>query len=113
MPWARTESARPAPASESKRRRGWRGFGWMASTGSSASSDAFAPPRRTSRPLPRPLRSGTLDKLHRHLPVGVRAARTAVVRNCGQAVARRLREADRARDGLCEHQLAEVLADFG
>ena len=55
-PWRRTDSASPEPASPSKRLRGWRGFGWIASTGSSSSSvgAGSSPPTSTSRPRPRP-----------------------------------------------------------
>src|SRR5581483_6837059 len=128
-PWTRTESARPSAASESWRRRGWRGFGWMASTGSWASSDSGAPPISTSSPRPRPRRpgddtggsagsapepdcSGTLDKLHRHLPVGLGARGAAVVGNSGQPVARRLGKPHRPGDGGREDQLAEMAAQL-
>src|SRR5207248_10637381 len=108
-PCERTDSASPLPASASNRLRGWRGFGWTASTGSSASSAAFsAPPSSTPSPRPSPLRSGALDKLHRHLPVGIRAARAAVVRDRRQTVARRLRKPHRPRHGRLEHELTEV-----
>src|SRR5947209_5226837 len=96
-PCRRTDSASPEAASASKRRRGWRGFGWIASTGISSSSEGTGwPPIRTSRPRPKPRRcgedSGALDKLHRHLPVGVGSGRATVVGNRGKAVARRRRE---------------------
>ena len=42
--------------------------------------------------------SGALDKLHRHLPVGLGAGRAAVVVDRRQAVARRLGQAHGARD---------------
>src|SRR4029077_19536194 len=112
-PAARIESASPAPASESKRRRGCRGCGWIASTGTWASSLSVAPPSRTSRPRPRPRLSRALDKLHRHLPVGVRTARTAVVRDCRETVARRFGKTHGARHGRREDELAEVLAHLG
>src|SRR5439155_9751615 len=111
-PCARTDSASPFCASESNRLRGWRGFGWIESTGSSDSSPAAAPPSRTSRPFPRPLRLGTLDKLHRHLPVRIGATRAAVVRDRGQTVTRRFRETHGARHRGLEHEVAEVAADF-
>ena len=77
------------------------GSAWTASTGRWSSSASPAPPISTSRPRPRPRRgvSLTLDKFHRHLPVGLRAGRAAVVGDCGQPVARRLGEAHRARHG--------------
>src|SRR6476619_1698575 len=111
MPWRLTDSARPDPASPSKRFLGCLGFGWIASTGISSSSLAAAspPPTRTSRPRPRPRRLGTLDKLHRHLPVCVSAGGAAVVRDRGEPVARRLGEPDRAGNGLREDERAEVL----
>ena len=59
-----------------------------------------APPIRTSKPRPRPRRglaSAAFDKLHRHLPVGLGAARAPVVVGDRQAVARRLGDAHRAR----------------
>ena len=49
-PCVRIESARPAVASWSKRRRGWRGFAWICSTGRCASSGR---PRRRSGPRSR------------------------------------------------------------
>src|ERR1700751_4683772 len=112
-PWRRTDSASPEAASGSKRRRGWRGFGWIASTGISSSSDGTGwPPIRTSRPRPRPRRwgedSGALDKLHRHLPVGVGSGGATVVGNRGQPVARTLGETYRARDGGAEDEVTEV-----
>ncbi len=84
-PCERIESARPAVASWSKRFRGWRGFAWICSSGTCASWGASAPPIRTAKPRPRPRRgplkapSVAFDKLHRHLPVGLGAARAAVV----------------------------------
>src|SRR6266571_6894111 len=92
---------------------------------------------RTSRPRPRPRRgtppagpavsrwasaalpatlpaacrgedSGALDKLHRHLPVGVGSGGATVVGNRGQAVALGLCEADRARHGGAEDERTEV-----
>src|SRR6266566_6799635 len=112
-PCRRTDSASPEAASGSKRRRGWRGFGWIASTGISSNSDGTGwPPIRTSRPRPRPRRcgedSGALDKLHRHLPVGVGSGGATVVGNRGQAVARSLGEAHRTRNGGAKHERAEV-----
>src|SRR3954451_716632 len=98
IPWRLTDSARPEPASPSKRLRGWFGFGGIASTWISSSSFAAAspPPTRTSSPRPRPRRLGTLDKLHRHLPVGVGAGGPAVVRDRREAVARSVGAALRA-----------------
>src|SRR5262249_54765174 len=111
-----TESARPDAASASKRRRGCFGFGWIASTGISSRSEGGGwPPIRTSRPRPGPRRgrdSGALDKLHRHLPVGVGSGGATVVGNCGQAMARRLGEAHGPRHGGAEDERAEVAAHF-
>src|SRR5579864_2644874 len=130
-PCLRTDSASPEAASGSNRRRGWRGFGWIASTGISSSSLGMGePPIRTSRPRPRPRRpgfsgwalpappaalpafedSGALDKLHRHLPVGVGSGGATVVGNRGQPVARSLGEAHRTGHGGAEDELAEVPA---
>src|SRR5215831_16814796 len=116
-PCRRTDSASPEAASGSKRRRGWRGFGWIASTGISSSSEGTGwPPISTSRPRPRPRRwgedSGALDKLHRHLPVRVCSGGATVVGNRGQSMARGLGETHRARDGGAEDEVAEVPADF-
>src|SRR5262249_61003148 len=110
-------SESPEAASGWKRGRGWRGFGWIASTGISSSSLGTGwPPIRTSRPRPRPRRcgedSGALDKLHRHLPVGVGSGGATVVGNRGQSVARRLGEADGAGGGGAEDEVAEVPTDF-
>src|SRR6266404_9192364 len=80
----------------------------MSSTARCASS-GVAPPIRTSKPLPKPL-LGTLDKLHRHLPVGLGTTGAPVVMGQGEAVARRLRDAHGARDDGVEHERAEVLA---
>ena len=57
------------------------GSRWICSTGRCASSGSPAPPIRTSKPRPRPRRGvlAALDKLHRHLPVGLGAARAPVV----------------------------------
>src|SRR5579884_3783294 len=112
-PCRRTDSANPEAASGSKRRRGWRGLGWIASTGISSSSFGTGwPPISTSRPRPRPRRwgedSGALDKLHRHLPVGVGSGGATVVGNRRQPVAGSLGEADRAGDGGAEDEVAEV-----
>ena len=52
-PCALIDSARPLPASPSKRLRGCFGFGWISSTARCASS-GVAPPIRTSKPRPRP-----------------------------------------------------------
>src|SRR5207244_888912 len=116
-PCRRTDSASPEAASGSKRRRGWRGFGWIASTGISSSSLGTGwPPIKTSRPRPRPRRcgedSGALDKLHRHLPVGVGSGGATVVGDRGQSVARSLGETHRARDRRAEDELAEVAPYF-
>src|SRR6476661_8531265 len=113
-PWRLTDSASPEPASPSKRFRGWRGFGWIASTGSSSSSvvAGSCPPTRTSRPRPRPLRLGALDKLHRHLPVCVGSGGATVVGNRGQSVARRFGEPHGARHRRAEDERPEVLAHF-
>src|SRR5207248_8215678 len=97
----------------SNRRRGWRRFGWIASTGSWARSTSAAPPSSTSKPRPRPRRetgSGALDKLHRHLPVGLGARGRAVVRDRRQPVARRLGQPHGARHSGLEHELSEVLS---
>src|SRR5581483_867476 len=115
-PCARTDSASPPTPSLSNRLRGWRGFGWIWSTGTCASSGP--PPIRTSKPRPRPRRAARpptlapLDKLHRHLPVGLGAARAPVVVGHGQPVAGRLGGADRARDDRVEDEASEVLADL-
>src|SRR5258707_367952 len=50
-PWERIESERPDVASWSKRLRGWRGFAWMSSIGTCASS-GVRPPIRTSSQRP-------------------------------------------------------------
>src|SRR5579884_1739985 len=128
-PCRRTDSASPEAASASKRLRGWRGFGWIASTGISSSSVGTGwPPISTSRPRPRPRRpevsfrapaalpsallafedSGALDKLHRHLPVGVGSGGATVVGNRGQSMARGLGQAHRAGDGRAEDERPEV-----
>src|SRR5215210_2369259 len=109
-PCASIERARPEPASGSNRRRGWRGFGWIASTGSCTSSGPSPmPPTRTSNPRPRPRRfSGTLDKLHRHLPVGLGSSRVPVVDDRRQAEARCLGQTHRSRNDRVEHELSEV-----
>src|SRR5205807_3985034 len=112
-PCRRTDSASPEAASGSKRRRGCRGFGWIASTGISSSSDGTGwPPIRTSRPRPKPRRcgedSGALDKLHRHLPVGVGSCGATVVGDRGQAVARSLRKPHRAGNGGAEDERPEM-----
>src|SRR6185312_13807727 len=116
-PCRRTDSASPDAASGSKRRRGCFGFGWIASTGISSSSvGTGCPPISTSRPRPRPRRcgedSGALDKLHRHLPVGVGSGGATVVGNRGQSVARGLGEAHRTRDGSAKDEVAEVPPHF-
>src|SRR5262245_10253511 len=114
IPWARIDSASPAVASWANRLRGWRGLGWMSSTGTCGSSAPPAPPLRTSRPRPSPRRSlWTLDKLHRPLPVGLRACRARVVGDHGLAVARRLGDAHRARHVRPEEQRPEVLLELG
>ena len=56
--------------------------------------------------------SGALDKLHRHLPVGVGSGGATVVGNRGQAVARRLGEAHRPRHGRAEDERSEMAAHF-
>src|SRR4029077_6828006 len=103
----------PGAASGSKRRRGWRGFGWIASTGISSNSDGTGgPPIRTSRPRPNPRRcgedSGALDKLHRHLPVGVGSGGATVVGNRGQSVARSLGAPPRTGNRRAEDERPEV-----
>src|SRR3954453_6149715 len=101
-PWLRIDSASPLTASPSNSLRGCLGFGWIWSTGRWASSGA-ALPTSTSKPRPRTPRCGlpALDKLHRHLPVRLGAAGAAVVVGHGEPVARRLRDAHRARhDGV-------------
>src|SRR4051812_45209303 len=114
-PCALIDSASPLPASPSKRLRGCFGFGWIWSTAIRASSGS-APPINTSKPRPRPRREdaelGPVDKFHRHLPVGLGAARAPVVVGHGQAVARRLGDAYRARHDGAEDEVAEVLADL-
>src|SRR5581483_5698771 len=116
-PCARTDSARPPTPSLSNRLRGWRGFGWIWSTGTCASSGP--PPISTSKPRPRPRRAARpptlapLDKLHRHLPVGLGPARPSVVVGHGQPVARRLGDTNRARDDRVEDEGAEVLPHLG
>ena len=57
-------------------------------------------------------RSGTVDKLHRHLPVGLRAGRARVVGDHRLAVARRLCDPDRARHARAEEQRAEVALEL-
>src|SRR5262245_7722823 len=88
----------------------------MASTGISSSSEGAGwPPIRTSRPRPRPRRgtdSGALDKLHRHLPIGVGSGGATVVGNRGQTVTRRLGKAHRPRHGRTEYERAEMAAYF-
>src|SRR5690348_11836289 len=116
-PCRRTDSASPDAASGSKRRRGCRGFGWIASTGISSNSLGIgSPPIRTSRPRPRPRRwgedSGALDKLHRHLPVGVGSGGATVVGDRGQSVAGGLGGAHGAGGGGAEEELAEVRSRF-
>src|SRR6476646_9777998 len=107
-PCERIDSARPDTASPSNSLRGWFGLRWICSTGTCASSGS-ALPIRTSKPRPRPRRwLPALDKLHRHLPVGLGAARAPVVVRYGQTVARRLGDTHRARDDGGEDELAEV-----
>ena len=74
IPCTRIDSASPAVASWSKLRRGCRGFGWISSTGTWASS-AVGPADQHLEPAAKTaaVGSGTLDKLHRHLPVSLRA----------------------------------------
>src|SRR5438309_2154972 len=78
------------------------------SSSSIANARAASTGERSSRPFPSPFRLGTLDKLHRHLPVRVGAARAAVVRDRRQTVARSFCEPHRARHRGLEHELAEV-----
>ena len=94
-PWARIDSASPLPCSLSNRFRGCLGFGWIWSSWICASSERPEPPIRTSKPRPRPRRvvlSAPVDKLHRHLPVGLGALRAPVVVRHREAVARRLQQ---------------------
>src|SRR4051794_28508438 len=107
-PCERIDSARPDTVSLSNSFRGWFGLRWICSTGTCASSGS-ALPIRTLKPRPRPRRElPTLDKLHRHLPVGLGAARAPVVMGHGQTVARRLGDTHRARHDRGEDELAEV-----
>ena len=90
----------PLTASWSNRLRGCRGFGVDLLDRRRARARARAPPISTSKPRPRPRRAASrsaFDKLHRHLPVGLGAARAPVVVGHRQAVARRLGDAHRAR----------------
>src|SRR5882757_4936931 len=110
-PCALIDSARPLPASPSNRLRGCFALAWMSSTARCASS-GVAPPIRTSKPLPKPL-LGTLDKLHRHLPVSLGAAGAPVVVGQRQTVTRRFCDTHGARDNGVEDERTEVLAHLG
>src|SRR5579864_8845366 len=113
-PAARIESERPAVASCSKRLRGWRGFAWISSTATCASSWLRPPPIRTSKPRPRPRRGelAAFDKLHRHLPVGLGPAGATVVVREREAVARRFRDPHGPGNDGAEDELAEVTPDL-
>src|SRR5947207_1985871 len=105
-PCTRIDSASPETASWSNSLRGWRGLAWICSTGTCASSGSPLP-IRTSKPRPRPrLALPALDKLHRHLPVGLGAARAPVEVGHGEAVARRLGDAYGPRHDRLEHEVA-------
>ena len=111
-PWCRSDAASPAVASGSNRRRGWRGFG-VDRLDRQVEQLRLSRPRRRRGPRGRGrgrggASSGALDKLHRHLPVGLRAGRAAVVGDRGEPVARRLGEAHRAGHGRGEDEVAEV-----
>jgi hypothetical protein len=87
--------------------------GPLPSKGRGSSSNTSSTASRTSPRLcacfgPAWVSLGTLDKLHRHLPVRVGSRRTRVVEHSGKPVARRLREPDRAGDDGREDELAEV-----
>ncbi len=122
-------SSRPA---SSMWRRGWYGLGTTRASGTSTT--AAAPAARcgisdeSPRPSALPVRSGfTVTRrpprrrrcrargapgAPRRAPVGLRALGVRPVEGDRQAVARRLREADAARDDRAEHGVAEVAADL-
>ena len=119
----RPAGRRPRCGSSRRARRSSRGrTGAAAAAGSRGSARparararaAEPPPIRTSKPRPSPRRprrpSAAFDKLHRHLPVGIGAARAPVVVGDRQAVARRLRDAHRARHDRLEDEVPEVAA---
>src|SRR6187200_3155212 len=112
IPCARIDSASAAVDSWSKRLRGCFGLGWICSRGTCASSEEPAPPIRTSSPRPRPRRSGTVDKLHRHLPVGLRAGGARVVGDYRLAVTRLFCDSNRARHTRSKQQVPEVFLEL-
>src|SRR5690348_9447604 len=112
-----TDSDSASRDSSSKTRRGWRAFGAIRSTGSLRSSAPGAVPSvgariaASPRPMPRG-RSATRGHLLGEREVGLGPGAVGVVVDDGNAVARRLAQADVARDDGVEHEGREVRTDL-
>src|SRR5262249_40892337 len=125
-PWWRIDSASPAVASGSNRRRGCRAFGTISPTRISriswppaapptsnspppAARAARAAPRRAGGPTTPPARRAPpLDELVRHAPVRLGARRLAVVGDDRQPVRGRLGQPDGAGNRRPKDLRAEV-----
>src|SRR5688500_17484658 len=109
------DSASSASRAWSKVRRGWRAFGWIRSGGISRrpSSTLSLRGRIAARPLPIPrCCSATSGHLLGQLQVSRAARAVRSVPEHRKTEARRLPEADVARDDGVEDQRRKVLADL-
>src|SRR5438552_1453298 len=104
-------SGRSSSASSSKGLRGWFGLGAMRSTATSRSSgpSAAETARIAARPRPMP-RLATGGHLLRQLEIRVRTGALRVVVDHREAKARRLSDANIARDDGVEDERREMLA---